>query len=66
MSKLQKDENGRVFFFDGSMVCPQGPPPTVRVTHLPTGLSEECCEHFSQHKNKAAAFERLRERLEKL
>ena len=42
------------------------PPPTVRVTHLPTGLSEECSEHFSQHKNREAALKQLRERLEKI
>lgn len=37
------------------------PDACVRVTHLPTGITAECCEHRSVHANKAAAFEKVKE-----
>lgn len=38
-------------------------PRGVRITHLPTGLVAECDKHRTQHKNRAACLEELRERL---
>lgn len=35
----------------------------VRITHLETGLSSECREHRDQPRNKAAAFQKLGEKL---
>ena len=35
----------------------------VRLTHLPTGIVVVCREERSQHRNKAIALDRLRERL---
>ena len=31
----------------------------IRITHIPTGLSEYCCETKSQHQNLKTAFTRL-------
>lgn len=31
----------------------------VRITHIPTGFVGEACEHRSQHRNRALAFERV-------
>jgi protein subunit release factor B len=38
----------------------------VRLTHLPTGLVVTCREERSQHRNKSACLEKLRERIERL
>ncbi|HUQ33754.1 MAG TPA: peptide chain release factor-like protein [Pyrinomonadaceae bacterium] len=38
----------------------------VRLTHLPTGLVVTCREERSQHRNKSACLEKLRERIEQL
>jgi protein subunit release factor A len=38
----------------------------VRVTHLPTGVVVTCREERSQHRNKAACLQKLRERVEQL
>lgn len=35
----------------------------VRVTHVPTGLMEDCCEYPSPHKSKEVAFDNLMLRL---
>lgn len=35
----------------------------VRITHVPTGLSEYCCETKSQHQNMKLAFTRLATRV---
>jgi protein subunit release factor B len=38
----------------------------VRLTHLPSGLVVTCREERSQHRNKSACLEKLRERIEQL
>lgn len=38
----------------------------VRITHLPTGVYAECNEYRSQHKNKAIAFEKLKQKLKEM
>ena len=35
----------------------------VRITHIPTGLSEFCCDTPSQHKNRTSAFKKLAPRV---
>ncbi len=35
----------------------------VRITHIPTGMSEYCCATPSQHRNKRTAFLRLADRV---
>ena len=37
----------------------------VRITHIPTGLAEYCCETKSQHQNRTTAFRRLAKRVVK-